>query len=576
MTHSLTTPRITEIDTLLQQAECLKFGNQALAAQLAGQAVAEAEKMGDPYRYARGLVSLAWSKIHLGQIQDAVTITLQALRIVRKHGFLELEARVVNILGILFATCMPDEEINRVYTYQLELSRQLGSHELEAMALNDMGVHCGSVKGDIESLTFFEQAASIMPPNLHNGQEYCLIMCNLASAHADLGQFEESFGYIERALEIAEKHPEHDVYAYVLYIFSMIQSVDGNFKMGDHYLSLAEKVVRSKESIFHTEILLLYSDHKRLRKDYAGAVQVMETAYEYMLESGFTRDALETLNAIKALHEEIGDRHGILRTYERITKLIPRIETDAAEMRFKLLASLISDNRSKERREEYVQSNGEILRRISHEFRTPLTVIQSSAEMMDSYGDLMPSDRRHKHLHSINAQVRKMTRVLENVSALIGNPATPTLQETVSQTHNDVLSGVMCRLRSDQMAVERIHVELRPRDLSIPESRSNAVVQVAYQLLHNALRYSDGPVLLTITANESTLSLAVEDTGNGISQEEQAVIFEPMARNGSQLETAGGGLGLAIVSKLVSEVSGTIDFISAENQGTVATVTLPV
>ena len=94
-------------------------------------------------------------------------------------------------------------------------------------------------------------------------------------------------------------------------------------------------------------------------------------------------------------------------------------------------------------------------------------------------------------------------------------------------------------------------------------------------LLSNALKYSDGPVVVSLTRAAQGYRIEVSDRGIGIPVEDQAGIFEPFFRASNTGAKAGHGLGLCVVQSCIEEQGGRISFVSEPNQGTTFSIDLP-
>ncbi len=213
----------------------------------------------------------------------------------------------------------------------------------------------------------------------------------------------------------------------------------------------------------------------------------------------------------------------------------------------------------------------------SHEFRTPLGVIASSAGILQDYGDRISPTQRQKHLKRIQSSVDHMTRLLEDVLTLSRVEAGKLSLQTQAIALKELL----------QTTIEDLNLlELTPRiklsiDDSVPdvlELDARLLRQVLDNLLANALKYSDSDTLvyLTATYDQGHLCLTVRDQGIGIAPADQAHLFESFHRGENVSNIPGTGLGLAIVKKLIDLSGGAIECHSQLNQGTTFRVTLPM
>lgn len=211
---------------------------------------------------------------------------------------------------------------------------------------------------------------------------------------------------------------------------------------------------------------------------------------------------------------------------------------------------------------------------ISHEFRTPLTALLSSAGLLEDYGDQMDAPRRQRHLRRIHEQVSHLTLLLDDILTLL-KTENPT-QEVFNPVPQDIVPLVRdvaqeIALNTDQQI-----------DLDIPESLAvdgdgRLLRQMIDNLVSNAVKYSpdDTPVALRLSAEDSGVCLQVVDSGIGIPEKDLPNVFRPFHRGANVGEARGTGLGLAVTRRVVELHGGDIRVESIVGQGTTFTVTLP-
>ena len=245
-------------------------------------------------------------------------------------------------------------------------------------------------------------------------------------------------------------------------------------------------------------------------------------------------------------------------------------------MRMQLRLSLEKEKREKQMNEEIIQAKLQFFSNISHEFRTPLTLINSQIELLLQYKGL-PSQ--------IN---QRLQRIYRN---------TFQLRELISELldFRKMERGGM-RLKISQMDLipflESIHQEFQEQaSLQNINFRFTSVTKpiigwydakqlkrIVFNLLSNAFKYTPegGEIVLAIEENEKGIEIKVTDTGQGISQEALPHIFERFYQSDhSSSKEPGTGIGLALTKGLVELHHGTIDALSASGYGSVFTVHLP-
>lgn len=213
---------------------------------------------------------------------------------------------------------------------------------------------------------------------------------------------------------------------------------------------------------------------------------------------------------------------------------------------------------------------------VSHEFRTPLSTILSSSEVLKTYRERMTPDKQIQHFDRIHVQVKRMTGLLDDVLTLSKAEAigmsvalTPTDLETFSR---DIVEDML--FIAPEYKIDYSFTGEQRRAYIDPE----LIRQVLTNLFSNALKYSSPaePICFRVTSSEHAVSFEVQDSGIGIPDEDQPRLFEAFHRARNSGTIQGTGLGLAIVKRAVDAHRGTISFRSKINQGTTFIVTIPV
>ena len=211
---------------------------------------------------------------------------------------------------------------------------------------------------------------------------------------------------------------------------------------------------------------------------------------------------------------------------------------------------------------------------ISHEFRTPLTVIRTSAEILQRYHEKIDADRRNNHLTKITGQVHNLQTVLEDVEQALSihiNPPHPYPEIFIPE---EIVAQIVRAYQEEYGNRIQYIVEGEPRHIHADQTMLQKMIT---HLIDNALAYSpeDSPVEVRQMYNRSVFRLTVRDQGIGISQDDQKHIFEPFFRGDNADTVPGTGLGLSLVRHIVDAHAGHLQLSSQPNQGTVIQVYLP-
>jgi PAS domain S-box-containing protein len=235
----------------------------------------------------------------------------------------------------------------------------------------------------------------------------------------------------------------------------------------------------------------------------------------------------------------------------------------------------LQDEMKKER--ELIELRQRFMSMISHEFRTPLTAIASSSEILTHYYDRLNEETRMERVHSLNAHVHSMVNLLDDILML------NKLQAGMAELNPEVLDiAALCRRVLDTVDL----IDQQQHQIVFTSDHTPAGVQadrrvlehILTNLLSNAIKYSppNSQVSFELSSEADRLTFIIQDQGRGIPLEDQPRLFEPFHRARNVGDVNGTGLGLAIVKSNVELHGGSIRFHSAEGEGTTFWVELPV
>jgi PAS domain S-box-containing protein len=228
------------------------------------------------------------------------------------------------------------------------------------------------------------------------------------------------------------------------------------------------------------------------------------------------------------------------------------------------------------REKELGQLRSKFVSMVSHEFRTPLAIIQSSAEILDDYLDRLESAERKDHLRSIRKNTRRMAALMEE-TLLIGSfdagkmefkPTLLELRTFVRRLVDEVLSATERRCPIELLAAEM------PAKVQADE---RLLRHIFTNLLTNAVKYSEAgrTVQFEIGCAATDIVCTIRDLGIGISEADQEWLFNAFHRGGNVGDRPGTGLGLVIVKRCVDLHGGEIKVDSKLGEGTSVTLRLP-
>lgn len=216
---------------------------------------------------------------------------------------------------------------------------------------------------------------------------------------------------------------------------------------------------------------------------------------------------------------------------------------------------------------------------VSHEFRTPLSIIHSSAELLQYYYDKLPQERRDAAHLRIRDSIFYLHNLLKDVTLV-----DQAQRKRIRPSYNLVTFAALCRQLSEKLLREvnqpqRITLQFAKNIETAMQTDLSLVSQILTNLVSNALKYSDedDPVQVRFWLDGPRLVLEVQDQGIGIPLYEQEKVFELFYRASNVDERRGLGLGLFIVQAICQMMEGTVQVNSeGEGQGATLIVRLPL
>jgi PAS domain S-box-containing protein len=312
---------------------------------------------------------------------------------------------------------------------------------------------------------------------------------------------------------------------------------------------------RKDDTIFPAEISLSY-------------FRQSDTLYiaAYILDISFKKEAEQAL----------------LEQKDRIEQLNGELEQKVVNRTKALMATLHQLEQSKDELAKALATErelGELKSRFvsmaSHEFRTPLSAVMTSASLIEKYPELDQQEKRQRHILRIKSSVNHLNNILEEFLSVgrleEGRIEARRVWVAVPALVNEALSDLQGMLKEGQYFQTEFHCT-HPV-LSDPSLLRKILVNI----LTNAIKYSpeEQSIRLTLDCEDSVLTIIINDHGIGIATDDQKHLFERFFRAKNATNFEGTGLGLHIVAKYVEILKGSIDLSSKLGEGTTVTIRLP-
>lgn len=253
-------------------------------------------------------------------------------------------------------------------------------------------------------------------------------------------------------------------------------------------------------------------------------------------------------------------------TIHREIKLNTRTKMKREELIGKL-------QKSNEANEKLIKLRRNLIQNITHELRTPLTAIIGNAELLL---DDTETHNRIRHARTIREAAGRMAGMINSLLVyfrLDSGKETPSVKPFKLRSIAETLATEFEPLAK----VKQLSFMVKNQTDEIVNSDRNRILSIGSNLLSNAIKFTQsGTITLSTDYKNGIFTLSVEDTGTGMTEEQQVRIFTPFERLGNAVTEDGFGLGLAIVADTVKLLKGNITVESEPDKGSRFTVSLPL
>jgi PAS domain S-box-containing protein len=337
-------------------------------------------------------------------------------------------------------------------------------------------------------------------------------------------------------------------------IIGIGREVYGRKKDGEIFpLRLAVSEVILNDRVIFTGILHDLTDVATARAE----IKELNRSLEQKIDKR-TYDLESTVNKLIKANRELE-----IQIKERLIAL-QKLETSEKELKSSL-----------EKEQELNALKSRFVSMASHEFRTPLTSIASSASLIARYPEGEQQPQREKHLGKIKKAVSILTGVLNDFLSLSkleeGKHQLSLSSVDLAEVIDEVREGVKGILKPNQVITDAY---LGSKQSLYTDQQ--ILRNVLFNLVSNAIKYSDKNVLCQCTFTEDYLQVDVIDKGVGIPIEDQKHLFTRFFRASNVTNIQGTGLGLNIVRRYIDLLQGQISFVSSEQDGSTFTFTVPL
>ena len=292
------------------------------------------------------------------------------------------------------------------------------------------------------------------------------------------------------------------------------------------------------------------------------AIGILLFAIGFAIAIRMTRPLKRMAKSIEEIQTGYGDSNGSLNIDDYT-------ETIRISEKFNILYSrmkMIDDSR-----QEFVSN-------VSHELKTPLTSMKVLADSLNGQDDV-PVELYREFMQDIGNEIERENKIINDLLSLVKMDKSTSDLNITSVNINEMVEQILKRLRpiAEMQHIELVLESFRPVTAEIDEVKLTLAIT---NLIENGIKYNseEGWVHVSLNADHQYFYVKVEDSGIGIPQESLEHIYERFYRvdKSHSREIGGTGLGLAITRNAVLMHRGAIKVFSAEGEGTIFTMRIPL
>lgn len=340
--------------------------------------------------------------------------------------------------------------------------------------------------------------------------------------------------------------------------------------------NMARVAVKHVAEVFQCQsVVLLPNERGRLQyprespiaSSFRGAdLSVAQWVADHGRRAGLGSDTLPAAPAVYLPLSDAKQSLGVLGVLpgNRRRVLLPEqrhlLETFAGQIGLALERAQLSESAEGARVAAETESlRNTLLASISHDLRTPLSVIAGAGSTLAEHGANLDEPTRAALARSIEIKAREMSGLISNVLDLMRFESGQVALRSDWQTLDDLVGSALNQLE-DRMADHPVELHF-PQELPAVHVDANLIVQVFYNLLENISKYTPTGTWVHISANavNDFVRVTVDDEGPGLPKGELSRLFEKFQRGTDESSIVGAGLGLAICRAILRAHGGDIE-----------------
>lgn len=549
-----------------------------------------AQELGDTVAIVQALNNIGTNFRRMGVLDEAIDCHYQALHysdaFSHRADSVARKNRVVSLNGIgNISLSLGDlETADSVFRQALAGEHALGSALGQAINYANIGALFEERHQADSALWYYRRS---MEMNRQAGSTLGIALCHnhFGRLHEQAGHVSQAIAEYRQAYALMEQASDRWHWLESCLALAQVYVKQGDDAEAKRYLALADQTARDLNSLEHkSEVAKLYYTLYDREGDSRRALASYKLSRELGDSVSSEKNLVHMQNMrIRYEHEQRRAEVSALSQEYQSERTLKMVSLAAAL--FILLFAAVTTSflvyalRTRKRKQLAQQQLDEMrvsfFTNITHEFRTPLTVILGYSHMMEQ-GQL-PPDALAEAGHVVS---RQGSRLLSLINQLLDISKVKSAVGQPDWRRGDVVLFVSTLVESYLNLAHTRHIQLvyAPKQQAAEADFVPDYLQkVVCNLVSNAIKFSHegGRVLVTLSVEGDEMTLRVADYGDGIAEADRQRIFEPFYQASTPQMSVGSGVGLALVKQIVVSLRGRVSLDSRVGRGSVFTVLLP-
>ncbi|TAI47194.1 tetratricopeptide repeat protein [Flagellimonas allohymeniacidonis] len=564
-------------------------GNFEKASEYLEENIELAKQLKDSSRLAKtynGLASIYTQKIEYSKAMQYFTL---ASTLHKATGNLREYSKSLGNIGFVQRSIGNYENAKNYLNASDQIAEQTNFLQQRAFSAYNLSIVYRKM-GELDSAILLNKRAISIYSELGNKKRVGFGEFTMGKIYWEKKDFGQALNYYKKSLEISRQVDDSvnigHSYEEIAKCYRQLKNNNEAKRYSLEAIKVAEGIKLKVLAMNAHEILTaVFAEEGNYEKAYESLNQ-----YTLLRESIYTKEKVDLASEIEAKYQneqktqeiELLESEKELQNLQLSKRENERNAIVAFAIILLLLGSLLYNQyrlkkkTNNELRElDKIKSN--FFANISHEFRTPLTLIKGPIEQLEQNPDEgLPKE-------SIKMVRRNTNRVLQLVNQLLDLSKIDQGKLQLEQSEGEVykcLRGAASSFNS-HAAQRKIDYRVQiPHEAYWASFDRDKLEKILYNLLGNAFKFCDDGAIISIvaTAEQDGLRITISDTGPGISEEKLPFIFDRFyqVQQESTREHEGSGIGLSLSKELVELMDGTITASSEVGKGTIFTVVIPI